>query len=337
MGADFLSPFLAGLFNETQWLVATLMLGITDRGAQVPGGNFYAAQPAVWAVVIFYLAGCAWLFWRNGRRWVECGAVMTLAAWLFWSWAAPVERASVLEVGAGQAVLLERSGGPKILIDAGTMSQARWTVEPFLRARGVNRLDAVIGTHGDATHVGGLLEILRRIPVGELVVSPAKTRSSRHKQLVQTAREMGIPVREAVAGDRLNFRGMELEVLWPKPPFSKRADENSLVLRRGSLVILSDLPAKLEPQVQWPPGAVIVRSGGGEELFGELSPEKTPASVIFSCGDRSRDDLIAEDVMGRLRRAGAGVFVTGRNGAVLLKNREGRWFAEALLPGGIIP
>lgn len=331
MLADFLWPALASLFNQTQWLVTRTMLGVTDAVADWSWGYVYVAQPAAWLVAAGYAAGCAALFRKNSRLWLAATAAICAAAFAGWGYASRPVQITVLDVGSGQAVFMERFGGPKILIDAGSESQGRSVVEPFLRARGVNRLDMAVATHGDATHVGGLLEILKKIPVGELVINPAKTRSSKYKKLLAEVEDLGLKVVAVKAGDVLQCRGIEMEVLWPKEPFRSKADENSLVLRYGDMLFLSDLPESLEPEVAGPGAWTVVRGAGSRECFCEPLLAST-RSVIFSSTDRERDDLVLPGTLDRLQARHVGVWVTGLHGAIRLLGRPNGWTIRPLRP-----
>lgn len=331
MIVDLVLPPLAAIFNQSQWLVTKMMLGTTDMVADWDWGYTYVAQPAVWLVAGGYALACLALFWKRSRLWVGAGVAMCTIAFAAWGYTERPIEITVLDVDQGQAVFIERFGGPKILIDAGSESQGRSVVEPFLRARGVNRLDAVVATHGDASHVGGLIEILRRMPVGELVVNPAKTRSSKYKKLLKEAEAGGVKTVSVKAGDLLKCGDLEMDVMWPREPYGTKSDDNSLVLRYQDLVFLSDLPGKLEAEMSWPASATVVRGAASGECFTDALLAST-RRVIFSATDTEREDLILPETLQRIRGQGAGVWVTGLHGAVRLIGHPQAWQVLPLHP-----
>jgi len=331
MIVDPACPPLASIFNQTQWLVTRAMLGVTDAAADWSWGYFYVSRPAAWVVAAGYAAGCAALFWKKSRRWIVAGALASLVTFIACGYAARPVEVTVLDVGTGQCVLIERFGGPTILIDAGSQSQGRSLVAPFLRSRGVNRLDLAVATHGDAAHIGGLIEILRQMPVAELAVSPARTRSSKFKALLKEAESLGIKVVPVKAGDKLRAGGVEFDVLWPREPFGSKADENSVVLRYRGVVVLSDLPESLETEVAFEGAETIVRSAASRDCFSRALPESV-RRVIFSATDRDRDDLVLPSTLRRLQERGAEVWVTGLHGAVSLAHGSDGWVARPMIP-----
>lgn len=68
-------------------------------------------------------------------------------------------RVSFIDVGQGDAALLQDDAGCNILIDGGAPSKGP-VVLSYLQAQGVHRLDAVVATHADSDHYGGLTAVL---------------------------------------------------------------------------------------------------------------------------------------------------------------------------------
>lgn len=77
----------------------------------------------------------------------------------------PVEEGAMLriyipDVGQGDATLLQSPGGKTLLIDAGPPSAGRDRLLPFLRKLNIARLDALVVTHYDLDHLGGVPSLL---------------------------------------------------------------------------------------------------------------------------------------------------------------------------------
>src|ERR1044071_4899032 len=89
----------------------------------------------------------------------------------------PELRVTFLDVGQGDSCVIESPSGKVLVIDTGRISmdgsddQGRETVAPFLRSRGINRIDMLLLTHPDADHVGGAASILDRFPVDVLLLN----------------------------------------------------------------------------------------------------------------------------------------------------------------------
>ena len=71
-----------------------------------------------------------------------------------------VLRVTFLDVGQGDAVLLQAPEGQTALIDAG-----RSDVVPLLREMGVEGIDLLVATHPHADHIGGMARVIESMPV----------------------------------------------------------------------------------------------------------------------------------------------------------------------------
>ncbi|MDP6977355.1 MAG: DNA internalization-related competence protein ComEC/Rec2, partial [Myxococcota bacterium] len=130
-------------------------------------------------------------------------------------------RVVFFDVGQGDAILVQGRSGA-VLVDGGRavpgrFDQGRRVVVPGLRALGVAELDAVVATHADIDHRGGLEAILRSIPTRELWLPPHAETDSGFGSLFALARRMGIRIRNVAAGDQPRvFGDVRLETLWPR-------------------------------------------------------------------------------------------------------------------------
>lgn len=204
---------------------------------------------------------------RAARRLMLAGILFLLAgqlpAWLEQYEAFHERRVAVtvLDVGQGQAVLLEYPGG-RMLVDGGGGSSpffdcGRSIVAPALTYRHRPHLDAVLVSHTDMDHARGLRWILKHFDVGCLYWTSysAKDDSSDGKALRDIARRRGIPERILCRGDVLAVaEGIRLEVVWPdeeilssfRPKGNVSGNEASLALRltrdgRGLALLCGDM------------------------------------------------------------------------------------------------
>lgn len=74
-------------------------------------------------------------------------------------------RVTFMDVGQGDAALVERADGTRTLVDGGAHPTA---VSQWLRRQGIRRLDVVVQTHPDRDHAGGLPAVVRGLSVGRV-------------------------------------------------------------------------------------------------------------------------------------------------------------------------
>src|SRR6185295_8324300 len=85
----------------------------------------------------------------------------------------PDVHVTFLDVGQGDAALIEAPHGHAALIDGGgsfdgSFDPGERVVEPVLRARGIDRLDVVALSHPHPDHLNGLHRVVQRFTVGAL-------------------------------------------------------------------------------------------------------------------------------------------------------------------------
>ena len=73
---------------------------------------------------------------------------------------------TALDIGQGDATLLQVPGGAAVLVDGGAPGMG---VAARLHEHGVRSLDAVVLTHAQEDHQGGLAEVLEEFPVRMLL------------------------------------------------------------------------------------------------------------------------------------------------------------------------
>lgn len=119
-----------------------------------------------------------------------------------------------LDVGQGDAILIQGPSGHRILVDGGPSGEAIDAALgrhlPFYD----QRIDLLILTHPQVDHLGGLVEVLERYHVGGVLASPAPAESAVYRAWRQALAAAGVPYTEAAAGQWVDLgSGTRLSIL----------------------------------------------------------------------------------------------------------------------------
>lgn len=139
-------------------------------------------------------------------------------------------RLTALDIGQGTSVLVE-TARHTLLFDAGPGPESTHAGErivvPYLQAHGVMRLDALMVSHDDSDHSGGAPAVLDAVPVRQFVAGILPSHP-----LWASARRLGADLVQCAAGQRWQWDGVTLEVLWPNAgPLSGKPNSHCCVLR----------------------------------------------------------------------------------------------------------
>ncbi|MBE3576822.1 MAG: helix-hairpin-helix domain-containing protein [Limnochordales bacterium] len=137
-----------------------------------------------------------------------------------------------IDVGQGAAVLIRTPEDRFILVDGGERQAGEQVLLPYLSRLGVKQLDLVVATHPHSDHIGGLLPVLERVPVGRVLADGQVHTSYTYESFLRLIERKRIPFELARAGKQLEVGSVRLLVLHPAEPLLPSGlNSNSVVLR----------------------------------------------------------------------------------------------------------
>ena len=92
-----------------------------------------------------------------------CIGLLGFGIWLLGYRARSELRIACLDVGQGDGIILEIEGTWNLLIDGGSSNKnavGQYQILPYLKSRGISRLDGIFISHTDGDHISGTEEIL---------------------------------------------------------------------------------------------------------------------------------------------------------------------------------
>jgi competence protein ComEC len=133
-----------------------------------------------------------------------------------------------LDIGQGDAELIQLPTGETILIDSGDSSAP--TVE-LLRRYGVKQIDLAIGTHPHADHIGEMVEIMRAFNVKEFWDVGLNTGRPTYRRMLEEILARNIVFTMPRRGDTRKIGDALIEVLNPGPQLNENPNNTSIVVR----------------------------------------------------------------------------------------------------------
>ncbi|MEP7360594.1 MAG: ComEC/Rec2 family competence protein [Chloroflexota bacterium] len=245
---------------------------------------------------------------------------------------------TVLDVGQGDAILLQGPDGGRMLIDTGPDPDRLLSLLDQRIPTWDRRLDAVVLTHPHEDHVAGLALLLTRYRIGEVIEDGMLGPGPSDAAYRQALAEQGKTTRIAHAGDRLWLDGARLDVDWPlagsvprEPPDTGKGINNaSLVIElhfgTRDMLFPGDAEEEIDPQ--------LLAAGLAQRLGPQLDVLKVahhgsrtattqalldalhPRIAVISVGADNDYGHPAPETLARLEGSGAQVFRTDLDGSV---------------------
>ena len=252
-------------------------------------------------------------------------------------------RITFLDVGQGDAALLETAEGHAALIDGGGSvtdhgpDPGELAVLPLLRALRIDRVDLVVLSHPHPDHYGGLSAVLDALPVTELWDSgqaEAEDERGPAARLLARARGGGTRIRSpaALCGAPRRLGSLRLSVLAPCPIFDPGYDpnDNSIVVlaEHGSrrFLFLGDAETHQEAALARKWGARRLRAdvlkvahhGSRTSSTDALLSQVNPWLAVISAGRANRFGHPHRAALSRLERHAAEVLRIDEHGGIRL-------------------
>lgn len=133
-----------------------------------------------------------------------------------------------LDVGQGDAALVQGPAGATILVDGGPEDDE---VARRLAALDVRRIDVVVASHAHADHVEGLPAVLSRHPVGVILEPGCAAESPSYRRFLDAVDAEDVPVRHPRGGDAFAVGDLAVEVLGPDACSTTGPNDDSIVVR----------------------------------------------------------------------------------------------------------
>ena len=342
---------LSFLYPVTQLnLIFEWLEGIIRLVSQMASRPLVFGQPSAWLLILLLVSlALLYDFRKNIKR---LAGFSLFIVGLFFLTKHPLENEiTMLDVGQGESLFLRDVTGKTILIDVGgkaesdkkiedwqiktRTSNAQRTLIPYLKSRGVAKIDQLILTNTDKEHVGDLLEVTKAFHVGEILVSKG---SLTQKEFVAELQVTQTKVRSVTAGENLPIFGSYLEVLSPREIGDGSYDDSLLLygkLLNKHFLFTGNLKEKGEKELlkQYPTLEVDVLKAGQHGSKTSSNPaflEKLkPEITLISVGKNNRAKLPHQETLTRLETIKSKIYRTDQQGAIRFKGWKS-WQIESV-------
>lgn len=247
-------------------------------------------------------------------------------------------RMTFLYTGQGDCTLLETPDGSTILIDCGTKefkyNSGESTITPYLKRRGISKIDLLILTHMHNDHIGGIESVLREFEIKKIISTESNENTALSLLTDKLIIEKKIPKENMYAGDFIGgFGNLRIYFLNPQDKDTLRTNEHtkSIVMKlqygNTSAILTGDLNFEGESVIAGKFGNFlktdilkIPHHGSKNASSIPFLLKCRPVYSVISCG---RDNVFghpSELVLEKLNILGSKILRTDKDGAIIFES-----------------
>jgi len=317
------------------WLWQWLMFLTEQSWALI---DISAQQLLLFTLVILLLV-CSMLFHFSRKALVTTLAVLVFGVTVSFFVPRTIEKSSawqvhVMDVGQGLSVFIERNNR-MMLYDTGASYPSGFNMTnsvllPFLKYRGITKIDRLYISHDDNDHAGGLAMLNDNIIINELIYNEPFMNSE------QSIGNKTVKLTSCLQGTSQHWQGLTIEMLWPVVKKGKDNDD-SCVLKisdgQHRVLLTGDISKLVEAELitQY----ISTKSNGKNKLQAEIliAPHhgsKTssslafieavaPKTVIFSAGYLNRWHMPVAAIVDRYHKKNIKSYNTAERGMITVE------------------
>jgi len=298
--------------------------GDLDQNRGIQGKKSIQKHVAIFALLLVLIFGVDTGYWLYQRHWRD-GLKVTM-----------------IDVGHGNAALLELPHGHTMLIDGGGFSDNRVfdvgssIVAPFLWRKKIRTVDTLVLSHANSDHLNGLIYIAEHFQVKDVWTNHDAANTFGYRLFMETVKNNNVqmPAYQNIIGVH-DINGVHIDVLYPPVDFSEKSrmgtwrnlDNNSLVLKvtfgKVSFLFPGDVKAPAEYELVSTVGdrlkstVLLAPHHGSKTSSTERFLENVkPEVVVISSSWKSRFGFPHPPVLKRYQNHNCRMLGTAINGAI---------------------
>ena len=353
-----ISIYLAGIIANINYLVLNLITLIAKSFSSLPFAFIYVAQPSIMVIALYYLTVffIIEIFYKKilshkikKKTTLIVLSVIFLIIIVQVFYPADNLKVNFINVGEGDCILIEAPNKINILIDGGGTPQSNFDVGnkiviPYLRRKGINKINLLVLTHPHLDHLEGLLPVIREFRVDMVLDSGLICDSSEYKEFLSLILKKGIPYHQAKAGDNFIFsNNLEIFLLNPlyDSDFYDESDFNNasivvkLFYKNADFLFTGDIEEATEKKLLvWQnilQSDILKVGHHGSETSTNLEflDKVNPSIAVITVG-KNHFGHPSQKIIERLKDRNIQIYRTDENGTIIIRTNGQEYWIRTL-------
>lgn len=226
-----------------------------------------------------------------------------------------------IDVGQADSILV-KNNDETMLIDAGN-NEAGKDVVNFIKEKGINKLNYVIGTHPHEDHIGGLDDVINSdLEIQNVFMPKIQTNTRTFEDVLDAISNKGLTITAPKKGDSFKIGEANCEVMTDSIINEKNLNLSSIVIRlqfvNNSILFMGDSETENEETRSWPKTDVLKvgHHGSLTSTSENFLNQVRPSYAIIMVGKDNNYKLPKEEIIDRLSKIGIQIHRTDEEGTI---------------------
>jgi len=349
---------LANLMANINYYVLMLITLLAKLFSSLPFSYIHIAQPSIISIFLYYslIFLVIEIFYRKifpAKLKIKfiiltlSAALIVIIVQIFY----PLDNLKVnfINVGEGDCILIEAPKKCNILIDGGGTPQSSFDVGnkiviPYLRRKGIDKINLLVLTHPHLDHLEGLLPILREFKVDMVLDTGLTCDIPEYNEFISLIKRKNIPYHQAKAGDNFIF-GKNLEMLLLNPlnnydcydesDFNNASIVIKLFYKSSKFLFTGDIEEVAEKRILIWQNILksdilkVAHHGSLSSTSWGFLNEVDPIIAVISVG-KNNFGHPSSKIIERLQGKNIKIYRTDENGTIIIRTDGKKYFVKTL-------